>query len=137
MAVLAVAVVVGGCAPEGADPDEPAVTTTTLGGSTTTTTTLAEIPPLALYLATIERGLEGTSLEGAAFEEPDSLIRTGVLFCSLLDEGLAPTDVLRGWVAALSVDGRQPSEDDLLLGGVVLGAAVRFICPEYTDELEL
>lgn len=96
-----------------------------------------DVPTLALYLAAIEQGLESTMLEGAAFEEPESLINTGVLFCGLLDEGLSPTDVLRGWVAALSVEGDNPDEDDLLLGGVVLGAAVKFICPEYLEELEL
>lgn len=113
--------------------------------STSTTTTLTteptyaaeDVPTLALYLATIEQGLEGTGLEGAAFEESESLINTGVLFCGLLDEGFSPIDVLRGWVAALSADGENPDEDDLLLGGVVLGAAVKFICPEYLDDLEL
>ncbi|MEX2655073.1 MAG: DUF732 domain-containing protein [Acidimicrobiia bacterium] len=96
-----------------------------------------DIPTLALYLAAIEQGLEGTGLEGAAFEEAESLLDTGVLFCGLLDEGFGPVDVLRGWVAALSADGGTPTEDDLLLGGVVLGAAVKFICPEHLDKLEL
>lgn len=119
----------------------PTSTTTTTTSSTTTSTvpTLPadEVPTLALYLAAIERGVEGTDLEGAAFEEPEALIETGVLFCGLLDEGLAPVDVLRGWVAALSTEGQTPDEDELLLGGVVLGASVRFICPEHSDRLEL
>lgn len=109
--------------------------------STTSTTAPAygpeDVPTLALFLAAIERGVEGTDLEGAAYEEPEPLINTGVLFCSLLDEGFTPIDVLRAWVAALSAEGATPTADDLLLGGVVLGAAVRFICPEYLDDLEL
>jgi hypothetical protein len=129
---------------------EPSITTATLPSSTastsstttTTSTTLPtysaeDVPTLALYLAAIERGVEGTELEGAAFEEPESLINTGVLFCGLLDEGFSPIDVLRAWVAALSTGGQTPTEDDLLLGGVVLGAAVKFICPEYLELLEL
>lgn len=113
-------------------------TTTVPGdGASTTKVDPGNTPTLAQYLATIEYGLEGTGLEGAAFEEPESLIRTGVLFCDLLDEGFGPVDVLRGWVAALATDGSAPSEDDLLLGGVVLGSAVKYLCPEYLDDLEL
>jgi hypothetical protein len=112
-------------------------TTTTVPQGDATTPESGEIPRLAQYLATIEHGLEGTGLEGAAFDEPESLIRTGVLFCDLLDEGFGPIDVLRGWVAALSTDGEVPSEDDLLLGGVVLGSAVKFLCPEHLGDLEL
>lgn len=116
---------------------------TTSSSSTTTTTTTTttyaadDVPTLALYLATIEQGVEGTDLEGAAFDEPEALINTGVLFCGLLDEGFSPTDVLRAWIAALSAEGETPDEDDLLLGGVVLGAAVRFVCPEHLEALEL
>ena len=114
-------------------------TSTTVPPSSTTqpTGSTEDLPALALYLAAIERGVEGTELEGAAFEEPEALIGTGILFCGLLDEGVSPVDVLRGWVAALSAEGATPLEDELLLGGVVLGAAVRFICPEHTESLEL
>jgi len=118
---------------------------TTVGPSTTvptslpstTTTDPAGPPALALFLATIDKGLDGTQLEGVPYEDPEPLIRTGVLFCSLLDKGVGPVDVLRAWVAALSADGSTPGEEDLLLGGVVLGAAVRFLCPEYLPDLEL
>lgn len=115
----------------------PSSSSTTVSPTTTTTVTTDSLPALALYLASIERGVDGTDLEGAAFEEPEALIETGILFCGLLDEGIAPVDVLRGWVAALSADGGTPAEDELLLGGVVLGSAVRFICPEHSERLEL
>ena len=120
----------------------PTTSTSTTTSTTTATTTVPaysdeDVPALALYLAAIEQGIEGTELEGAAFEEPESLINTGVLFCGLLDEGFSPVDVLRAWVAALSSGGETPTEDDLLLGGVILGTAVKFICPEYLDLLEL
>lgn len=116
------------------------IASTTVASTSTTappTFSAEDLPALALYLAAIERGVEDTELAGAAFEEPEALIETGILFCGLLDEGVAPVDVLRGWVAALSADGEVPAEDELLLGGVVLGAAVRFICPEHTESLEL
>jgi hypothetical protein len=95
------------------------------------------VPALASYLATIDEGLEGTDREGAAFDEPLEFIDTGVLFCGLLDEGFTPIDVLRAWVVALSAEGATPTEDDLVLGGLVLGAAVRHICPEHLDDLQL
>jgi len=144
--VLSIVLLVTACT---GSASEPSVTTSssTLADTTTTTSTsttttvpsfqVEDVPTLALYLTAIESGVEGTEHEGAAYEEPLSLINTGVLFCGLLDEGFAPIDVLRGWVAALSTDAATPSEDDLLLGGVVLGAAVRFICPEHLDELQL
>jgi len=116
-------------------PPLPSTTPPPAPSTTTPTFENGDVPTLALYLAAIESGLVGTGMEGAAFDEPESLINTGVLFCGLLDEGFGPIDVLRGWVAALSADGATPSEDDLLLGGVVLGAAVKFICPEYLDDL--
>lgn len=113
------------------------VPSTTSTSVTSTTIVTEDLPTLALYLAAIERGVEGTDLEGAAFEEPEALIETGILFCGLLDEGVSPVDVLRGWVAALSAEGQTPVEEELLLGGVVLGAAVRFVCPEHSESLEL
>lgn len=115
-------------------------TSTSLAVPATTTTFVYDpddVSALAMYLASIERELEGTGMEGAAFEAPEALIDTGVLFCGLLDEEFSPTDVLRGWIAALSADGATPTDDDLLVGGVVLGAAVKFICPQYTEDLEL
>lgn len=142
--VLALSLV--GCSDGGVAPTSlvsSSVTTSTSSTTIPSTTTAPpsfsadDVPALALYLAAIERGLEDTELAGAAFEEPEALIDTGILFCGLLDEGVAPVDVLRGWVAALSADGEAPDEDELLLGGVVLGAAVRFICPEHTERLEL
>ena len=117
--------------------EQATTTSAATGDASTTTPDAGDLPELAQYLATIEHGLEGTGLEGAAFDEPESLIRTGALFCDLLDEGFGPVDVLRGWVAALATDGHTPSEDDLFLGGVVLGSAVKFLCPEHLEDLEL
>lgn len=134
--VLALSLV--GCSDGGEVVSTSTAPSSTVSSTTTPPTFSAEdLPALALYLAAIERGVEDTELAGAAFEEPEALIDTGILFCGLLDEGVAPVDVLRGWVAALSADGEVPAEDELLLGGVVLGAAVRFICPEHTESLEL
>lgn len=126
--------------------DPASVTATTTSPTTTLPTTTSteaefeadEVPSLALYLATIDAGLEGTDLEGLAFEDAEALIDTGVVFCDLLEEGLEPRDVMRGWVAALTSAGdREPTEDEYTLGGVILGASVRFICPEFLDAMDL
>jgi len=139
-------VLVAACSGSANDPVETVPSTVPTASTTTSRPTTSstvpsfdadEVPTLALYLAAIEQGLEGTGMEGASFEEAESLINTGLLFCELLEEGFGPVDVLRGWVAALSVDGATPTEDDLFLGGVVLGAAVKLICPEFLDDLEL
>ena len=76
-------------------------TATTLGGndpitavtpssvaSTTSTTDLApgdtlpleDVPPLARYLAAIDRGLMGTEYEGDVYLDPDSYVSVGRLF---------------------------------------------------------
>jgi hypothetical protein len=128
-----------GAATESTPPVLPS-TTTTLATTTTSEPVpiLAEdVPALALFLAAIDDAMAGTSYEGQAFEDPESFIVTGRLFCELLDEGLSIESVLGAYVAALGSTGDEVAEDDYLLGGVVLGASVRLICPEYGDALDM
>ena len=112
--------------------------------STTSTTDLApgdtvpleDVPPLALYLAAIDRGLMGTDYEGDVYLDPDGYVNVGRLFCTLLDADVSPTGVLESYIAALEAESGELSDDDLVLGGVILGASVQLICPEYLDELQ-
>lgn len=124
----------------------PASTTTTTTTTAATTPTAPDepdpipsedVPALALFLAAIDDAMAGTVHEGQAFEDPESFIVTGRLFCELLDEGLSIESVLGAYAAALGSSGEEVAEDDYLLGGVVLGASVRLICPEYGDALDL
>ncbi len=96
-----------------------------------------DVPALALFLAAIDDAMVGTTYQGQAFEDPESFIVTGRLFCELLDEGLSIESVLGAYVAALGSSGEEVAEDDYLLGGVVLGASVRLICPEYGDAPDM
>ncbi len=129
-------------------------TTTTLSGSvapvsttiveSTTTTGLnpgdtvprEDVPPLALYLAAIDRGLMGTDYEGDVYLDPDGYVNVGLLFCSLLEADVTPAAVLESYVAALEEQSGELSDDDLVLGGVILGASVQLICPDYLDDLQ-
>lgn len=119
---------------------EPSVVAT----STTATTELSpgdtlpreDVPPLALYLAAIDRGLMGTDYEGDVYVDPDGYVNVGRLFCALLDADVTPTGVLESYIAALEAEYGELSDDDLVLGGVILGASVQLICPDYLDDLQ-
>ncbi len=110
-------------------------TTTTSGLEPGDTIPRDDVPPLALYLAAIDRGLMGTSYEGDVYLDPDGYVNVGLLFCTLLDADVTPTGVLESYVAALEAESDELSDDDLLLGGVILGASVQLICPDYLDVL--
>ena len=120
------------------------VTTITTVMSTASTTDLSpgdtlpleDIPPLARYLAAIDRGLMDTEYEGDVYLDPDSYVNVGRLFCELLDADVSPTGVLQSYIAALEAESGELSDDDLLLGGVILGASVQLICPDYLDDLQ-
>lgn len=112
--------------------------------ATTTTATVVretlpieDVPPLAIYLAAIDRGLSETRYAGDVYLDPESFIATGRLFCSLLEAGVAPTGVLESYIAALEAESGDVDGDDLVLGGVVLGASVQIICPEFAEALEI
>ena len=97
----------------------------------------ADVPLLASFLAAVDDATQGTSQQGVAFEDPEGVIGTAVLFCDLLAQGLTVEEVMTTYVAAL-VEGEGPvTDDELELGGVILGAGVRTICPEFQDRLDL
>ena len=120
------------------------VTTSSTVIETTSTTALTpgdtlpreDVPPLARYLAAIDRGLMGTDYEGDVYLDPDSYVSVGRLFCELLNADVSPTGVLESYVGALEAQSDELSDDDLVLGGVILGASVQVICPEYLDDLQ-
>lgn len=118
--------------------------TSVVATSTTATTELSpgdtlpreDVPPLALYLAAIDRGLMGTDYEGDVYVDPDGYVNVGRLFCALLDADVTPTGVLESYITALEAEYGELSDDDLVLGGVILGASVQLICPDYLDDLQ-
>lgn len=123
--------------PSTAAPTTTIVTTTTTGPPATIAS--EDVPLVVLFLAAVEDGLAGSSYEGAAFEDPEGFLATAGLFCDLLAEGLSGEEVLTAYISALTAEdpSTPPTDDDLLLGGVVLGAGVQVLCPEFSDRLEL
>lgn len=94
-----------------------------------------EVPEAALFLAAVDQAMAGTSYEGDAFEDPETFLGTGVLFCELLESGLTAEEVLTAYVLALPESDEATADDDILLGGVVLGVGVETLCPVYTPAL--
>lgn len=152
VALLVLSVALAGCSQS--EPESTTLTSTTATTATTaeppttlpstTTTTLVretlpieDVPPLAIYLAAIDRGLSATRYAGDVYLDPESFIDTGRLFCSLLEAGVTPTGVLESYIAALEAESGEVDGDDLVLGGVVLGASVQVICPEFAEALEI
>lgn len=134
----------GGDATTTTSGSESSVASTTTVVPTSDTTELApgdtlpreDVPPLALFLAAIDRGLMGTDYEGDVYVDPDGYVNVGRLFCALLDADVSPTGVLESYITALEAESGALSDDDLVLGGVILGASVQLICPEYLDDLQ-
>jgi hypothetical protein len=98
-----------------------------------------DVPEAALFLAAVDQGLTGTAYEGDVFENPETYLGTAVLFCELLDNGLSAEEVLMAYILALTEasGGAEIPGDDLLLGGVILGAGVEALCPEFASQLEV
>ena len=146
--VVLVAVLAAGCSSEAIPATStpqpatstapPTVPSTTAVPDTSTTLAAEDFPAAALFLAAVDDALASTSYAGAAFQDPEGFLATGVLFCDLLDEGLSLEETVDAYTAALVA--AAPEEgveaDDLLLGGVVLGAAIRLICPQHNALLD-
>ncbi len=138
--------VAAGCSDLPADTTASPTTTTTVPAPVSTTTTIGaptttapeSFPAAALFLAAVDDALVGTSYEGEALREPEAFLSTAAVFCNLLDEGLSLREVLDAYAGAL-VEGspdQSVEADDLLLGGVILGAGIRLICPQHLSLLD-
>jgi len=142
-AVALVAVLLAACGSASAvvlnDRSIPETTLTTLVSATGIDpgeVAIDDIPEAALFLASVDHAMAGTGYEGEAFVDPETFLGTAVLFCELLDSGLTAEDVLTAYLLALSSSSTEViPEDDLLLGGVILGAGVETLCPEFTPAL--
>ena len=115
--------------------DVPA-TTSMSSGTTNTTAAIDEfVPDYAALIATIESAMEGTAYQGAALEDPEIFIATSELFCDLLDEGMTTDLLLVEYLDRLSDGGVvEVDEDDGQMAGVLLGASIEIVCPEYSED---
>ena len=93
------------------------------------------IPDYAALVAAIESAMEATAYEGAALEDPEVFIATAELFCDLLREGMTTEELLAEYLDRLSDGGAvEVDDDDGLMAGVLLGASIEIVCPEYSEE---
>lgn len=94
------------------------------------------VPDYAALVATVEVAMEGTAYEGAAVEDVEVFVATAELFCDLLGEGMTTDQVLADYLDRLSDGGEiEVDEDDGLMAGVLLGAAVEIVCPEHSETI--
>ena len=126
---------------QGGEQTTPATSTGSVGESSTTSTTQSmeatddDVPDYAALIATVESALEGTSYEGAPLENGEVFVATAEVFCDLLDEGMSADEILADYLDRLSDDGAiELAEEDGLMAGVLLGAAVEVVCPEHSEE---
>ena len=141
---IAAALVLASCADQAAEPEtttstvgveSPPTTSVTLSSSTTTVSGDEFIPDYAALVAAIESAMEATAYEGAALEDPDVFIATAELFCDLLREGMTTEELLAEYLDRLSDGGAvEVDDDDGLMAGVLLGASIEIVCPEYSEE---
>jgi hypothetical protein len=84
-----------------------------------------------VFIATLEELLAGTSYEGEALNEPDVFVATGRLFCERLDDGDSVDDLLTAYLDQLAGGVDIATDDELVLAGALLGAAVAALCPNH------
>ncbi|NQV07864.1 DUF732 domain-containing protein [bacterium] len=86
---------------------------------------------LVVFIATVEELVVGTSFEGEALNEPDLFVATGRYFCERLDQGDTPDDVLVAYLDEMAGGVDVATDDQLVLAGALLGAAVGVLCPPH------
>ena len=116
----------------------PSPTTSTTRSSVATTSVPLEREDLALFLAAVDGALVDTPYDGAVFVDAESFLAMGAMFCRMLSQGLSTDEVLTGYISALAAGapGGEIADEDLLLGGVVLGASIQILCPAHSNLLE-
>lgn len=127
--------------PSGGEPTTPATSAGSVVESSTTSTTQSteatgdDVPDYAALIATVESAMEGTAYEGVPLEDVEVFVATAEVFCDLLDEGMSTDEILVDYLDRLSNGGTiEVEEDDGLMAGVLLGAAMEVVCPEYSEE---
>jgi hypothetical protein len=95
----------------------------------------AAMSPEARYLATVSAMVEGTEYEGLPEADPQGFLATADTICQMMDNGASWDDVLARYLEELQAARGAETDDDAVLAGTLVGAAVETFCPEYADEL--
>lgn len=91
--------------------------------------------PEARYLATVAAMVEGTEYAGLPEADPQGFLATADTICQMMDNGAVWDDVLARYLEELQRARGAEADDDAVLAGSLVGAAVETFCPEYADEL--
>lgn len=91
--------------------------------------------PEARYLATVAAMVDGTEYEGLPEADPQGFLATADTICQMMDNGADWDDVLARYLEELQTARGAEADDDAVLAGSLVGAAVETFCPEYADEL--
>jgi hypothetical protein len=117
----------------------PSSTTSTSLGTTSVGTSSSTSEPsqeeLAVFIAAMEDLLVGTVYEGEAISQPELFLATGWLFCDWLDAGDEPDVVLSRYLDELAGGVDVATDDQLVLAGALLGAAVAVLCPSHAASV--
>ena len=117
------------------DSSVAASSTSTSPGTTPPVTPSSAVEPseeeLAVFIAAMEELVVGTVYEGEATNEPELFLATGWLFCDWLDDGDEPDVVLARYLDELAGGVDAATDDQLVLAGALLGAAVGVLCPAH------
>ena len=146
--LLPVLLLVGACgdvAVSTTSTDDPVATTsvaatsstpTSAAAATTTTEAATAEDAAADFLVAVDTQLGETAYAGEAMNAPEVFLATGQFFCERLDGGDTVDELLSDYVAQLSgVPIADAPDDDLVLAGSVLGAAVANLCSEHVTTL--
>lgn len=135
VAVVLLLAACGDASPDAADPPTDPAPATSMAAATTTTTTDAPsvtattpVEVAAVFLAVVEEAIEGTTLDGFADEDPETVLAIGQLFCELRDDGRTDEEALEAYLTGLASQ-QDLTEDDATFAGVVFGAAEATLCP--------
>lgn len=81
--------------------------------------------------------LVDTEYADAILEDPEVFVATGYLFCEGLEQGQSPAEILSKYVETITNGDIEDAPDEVLvLAGSLLGTAVGYLCPEFSELLE-
>ncbi len=108
--------------------ESPAVTPEELPVATT--------DDVVLFIAAVERSIDGTSHEGIVYESPEIFLAIAQGFCDGLRAGQSVDTLAGDYLAEFSgVASSLESSDDALLIGSVLGAGVETLCEDQSHKI--
>jgi hypothetical protein len=79
--------------------------------------------------------VEGTEYEGLPEADPQGFLAAADTICLMMDNGASWDDVLARYLEELEAARGTEADDDAVLAGTLVGAAVETFCPEYADQL--